>query len=231
MTTGQGLPPGGVCVAVESVVDLGTLPAVQLAQAHIMTSSSSPYVAGSCRYKRTGSAALLAGGGIGSAMTNLVGSAATATGSPTEAPPLPGRWVRLDPLQAGRPAHYFYKEKGGCGTASCLSLLSLLRVKVGYPWTTTGPSARSTPLSCLVTTGICGGSAVHLFPSDLTIHSRSFKQKAGRLPRTRARPDDDCGLTQPNAVITPSVLPLRACRVGKLVESAPGTCLQQAKAR
>ena len=30
----------------------------------------------------------------------------------------------------------FYKEKGGCGSASYLSLLSLLKEKVGHPWTT-----------------------------------------------------------------------------------------------
>jgi hypothetical protein len=101
-----------------------------------MTSSSSLSLAGSRRNMLTGSAALLAGGGIGSAMTNLVGSAAAATGSPAEAPPLPWKWVRLDPLEAGRRAYRFYKEKGGCGTASYLSMLSLLKEQVGYPWTT-----------------------------------------------------------------------------------------------
>jgi hypothetical protein len=44
--------------------------------------------------------------------------------------------VALDPLEAGRRAYRFYKEKGGCGTASYLSLLSLLKEKVGFPWTT-----------------------------------------------------------------------------------------------
>jgi hypothetical protein len=52
------------------------------------------------------------------------------------APPLPWKWVKLDPLEAGRRAYRFYKEKGGCGTASYLSLLSLLKEKVGSPWTT-----------------------------------------------------------------------------------------------
>jgi hypothetical protein len=53
-----------------------------------------------------------------------------------EAPPLPWKWVKLDPLEAGRRAYRFYKEKGGCGTASYLSLLSLLKEQGGYPWTT-----------------------------------------------------------------------------------------------
>ena len=83
-----------------------------------------------------GSAALLAGGGIGSVMTNAMGAAAAATGSPAEPPPLPWKWTRLDPLEAGRRGYRFYKEKGGCGTASYLSMLSLLKEKVGYPWTT-----------------------------------------------------------------------------------------------
>jgi len=44
--------------------------------------------------------------------------------------------VKLDPLEAGRRAYRYYKEKGGCGSASYLSLLSLLKEKAGYPWTT-----------------------------------------------------------------------------------------------
>jgi len=80
----------------------------------------------------TGSTALLAGGGIGSAITAL----AAAPETPVSAPPLPWKWVRLDPLEAGRRGYRFYKDKGGCGSASYLSLLSLLKEKVGYPWTT-----------------------------------------------------------------------------------------------
>jgi len=79
----------------------------------------------------TASAALLAGGGIGSAVT--------AYATPTEAtaaPALPWPWVKLDPLEAGRRAYRYYKEKGGCGSASYLSLLSLLKEKAGHPWTT-----------------------------------------------------------------------------------------------
>jgi hypothetical protein len=82
-----------------------------------------------------GSAVLLAGGGIGSVMTNVVRSASAATGSPADAPPLPWKWAKLDPLEAGRRAYRFY-PKDGCRTASYLSLLSLLKEKVGYPWTT-----------------------------------------------------------------------------------------------
>ena len=51
---------------------------------------------------------------------------------------MPWKWVKLDPLEAGRRAYRIYldKEKGGCGNGSYLSLLSLLKEKVGYPWTT-----------------------------------------------------------------------------------------------
>jgi hypothetical protein len=75
---------------------------------------------------------VLAGGGIGSSLTAL----AAPPEAPTDAPPLPWKWVRLDPLEAGRRAYRFYKEKGGCGSASYLSLLSLLKEKAGHPWTT-----------------------------------------------------------------------------------------------
>jgi hypothetical protein len=82
-----------------------------------------------------GSASLLVGGALGGAAV----AHAAAPGrreAPVGAPPLPWKWARLDPLEAGRRAYRFYKEKGGCGTASYLSLLSLLREKVGHPWTT-----------------------------------------------------------------------------------------------
>ena len=81
---------------------------------------------GSRRSMLAESAALLVGGGIGSVATSLAGSASAQTTSPSEPAPLPWKWVRLDPLEAGRRAYRFYKEKGGCGTASYLSLLSLL---------------------------------------------------------------------------------------------------------
>jgi hypothetical protein len=84
------------------------------------------------RHVLAASAAMIAGGGIGSGVTAL----AATTGAPAGAPPLPWKWARLDPQEAGRRAYRFYKEKGGCGTASYLSLLSLLQEQVGHPWTT-----------------------------------------------------------------------------------------------
>ena len=80
----------------------------------------------------TASAALVAGGGIGAALTGH----AAVTDPSAAAPPLPWQWVKLDPLEAGQRAYRFYKEKGGCGSASYLSLLSLLQEKAGHPWTT-----------------------------------------------------------------------------------------------
>jgi len=80
----------------------------------------------------TASAALVAGGGIGAVLTGH----AAVTDAPMAAPPLPWQWVKLDPLEAGQRAYRFYKEKGGCGSASYLSLLSLLQEKAGHPWTT-----------------------------------------------------------------------------------------------
>jgi hypothetical protein len=72
------------------------------------------------------------GGAVGAYAASVPAKSDTAA----EAPPLPWEWVKLDPLEAGRRAYRFYKEKGGCGTASYLSLLSLLKEQVGYPWTT-----------------------------------------------------------------------------------------------
>ena len=57
-------------------------------------------------------------------------------GSAPAAPPLPWKWVELDPLVAGRRAYRYYPIKGGCGSASYLALLSLLKEKVGFPYTT-----------------------------------------------------------------------------------------------
>jgi hypothetical protein len=90
--------------------------------------------ASSRRSVLAGSAALLAGGAVGSALTRV--AVAAGTEMQTDAPPLPWKWTELDPLEAGRRAYRFYKEKGGCGTASYLSLLSLLKENVGHPWTT-----------------------------------------------------------------------------------------------
>ena len=75
------------------------------------------------------SALLLAGGVAG-------GGALVHAATAETPPPLPWKWVKLDPLEAGRRAYRFYKERGGCGTASYLACLSLLKEKVGHPWTT-----------------------------------------------------------------------------------------------
>lgn len=98
-----------------------------------MSSSRQECPATSRRNVLVGSAALLGAGGLAA---SVPGSVRSATGQAASVPPLPWKWVRLDPLEAGRRAYRFYKEKGGCGTASYLSLLSLLKEKVGHPWTT-----------------------------------------------------------------------------------------------
>jgi len=81
------------------------------------------------------SAVMLVSGAMGASAASAF-AAARSAGTGAAPPPLPWKWVTLDPLEAGRRAYKFYKERGGCGTASYLSLLSLLKEKVGYPWTT-----------------------------------------------------------------------------------------------
>lgn len=78
--------------------------------------------------------ALLGAGGIGGSLTAFAGAGGDQT-TPPAAPPLPWKWVALDPLEAGRRAYRNY-AKGGCGFATYLALLSLLKEKVGYPYTT-----------------------------------------------------------------------------------------------
>lgn len=57
----------------------------------------------------TGSAMLLAGGIVGR-ISNAVGATKPAA---DKAPPLPWKWTKLDPLEAGRRAYRFYlKNKG-----------------------------------------------------------------------------------------------------------------------
>jgi hypothetical protein len=82
------------------------------------------------------SAALLAGGLIGGTMGANAIAVPMGDQTAPDVPPLPWKWFKLDPLEAGRRAYRYYPEKGGCGSASYLSLLSLLKEKVGYPWTT-----------------------------------------------------------------------------------------------
>jgi len=66
---------------------------------------------GSCSRRRilAGSAMLLAGGIVGR-ISNAVGATKPAA---DKAPPLPWKWAKLDPLEAGRRAYRFYlKNKG-----------------------------------------------------------------------------------------------------------------------
>ena len=82
-----------------------------------------------------GSAAFVVGGGVGAAVGTLASRSPAAV---PDAPPLPWKWGEIDPLEAGRRAYrlYFDPVRGGCGSGSYLSILSLLKEKVGYPWTT-----------------------------------------------------------------------------------------------
>ena len=83
----------------------------------------------------TSSATFLVGGGVGAAIGGF--TAQPNTPGP-DAPPLPWKWGEIDPLEAGRRAYRLYPDpiRGGCGSGSYLSLLSLLKERVGYPWTT-----------------------------------------------------------------------------------------------
>ena len=81
------------------------------------------------------SAVFLAGGAAGSTVGALAATPA-ASEAPPIAPPLPWQWIEIDPLEAGRRAYRNYPRKGGCGSATYLALLSLLKEKVGYPYTT-----------------------------------------------------------------------------------------------
>jgi hypothetical protein len=82
------------------------------------------------------SASLLVGGALGGAMGACAAAKPAAREAPPTAPPLPWKWVELDPLEAGRRAYRNYPIKGGCGSATYLALLSLLKEKAGYPYTT-----------------------------------------------------------------------------------------------
>jgi len=80
------------------------------------------------------SAAFLVGGVAGGAAVAYADTAASTEASPA-APPLPWKWVTLDPLEVGRRAYRNY-PRGGCGYATYQAFLSLLKEKVGYPYTT-----------------------------------------------------------------------------------------------
>ncbi|MBY6107079.1 C-GCAxxG-C-C family protein [Ferrimonas balearica] len=80
-----------------------------------------------------GAASLIATSAMGA---GVAGMALADDAKQQETPPLPWPWVELDPMEAGTRAYRYYMDKGGCGSASYLSLLSLLKEKVGFPWTT-----------------------------------------------------------------------------------------------
>ncbi len=80
------------------------------------------------------SAAFLVGGAAGGAAVAYAETPAV-NDVPPAAPPLPWKWVTLDPLEVGRRAYRNY-TKGGCGYATYQAFLSMLKEKVGYPYTT-----------------------------------------------------------------------------------------------
>ena len=80
------------------------------------------------------SAAFLVGGAAGGAVVGYADTPAAGEAAPP-APPLPWKWVTLDPLEVGRRAYRNY-PKGGCGYATYRAFLSLLKEKVGHPYTT-----------------------------------------------------------------------------------------------
>jgi hypothetical protein len=67
--------------------------------------------AGVCSRRRilTGSAMLLAGGIVGR-ISNAVGATKPAA---DKAPPLPWKWTKLDPLEAGRRTYHTYIKEYG----------------------------------------------------------------------------------------------------------------------
>ena len=86
------------------------------------------------------SAALVAGGFLGSAMSACSDKPTDAPvakpdNASDEPPPLPWKWPNPNPMEAGRQAYQNY-FKGGCGHGAYFALLSLLKEQVGYPWTT-----------------------------------------------------------------------------------------------
>jgi hypothetical protein len=77
-----------------------------------------------------GSALFVAGGVV----AHAAGTSPKEAVAAPDAPPLPWPWTTLDPMEVGRRAYRNY-WKGGCGLATYLAFVSLLKEKVGYPWT------------------------------------------------------------------------------------------------
>jgi len=82
----------------------------------------------------TNSAALVVGSVVGGALTAVAATPVAREEVIKPPPPLPWEWARLDPMEAGARAYHNYFT-GGCGHATYTAFLSLLREKVGYPWT------------------------------------------------------------------------------------------------
>ncbi len=89
------------------------------------------------RHVLTGTAAMVTGGVLGATVAGRSEEAVAQTAAQNaESPPLPWDWpTGIDPLEAGRHAYRSYFD-GGCGHGSYFALLSFLKEKVGYPWTT-----------------------------------------------------------------------------------------------
>jgi hypothetical protein len=81
------------------------------------------------------SAALLVGGAaVGAVSAYAATGAGEAIGNQTPLPPLPWKWVKLDPMEVGKRAYLNYKI-AGCGHTTYMAFISMLREKVGYPYT------------------------------------------------------------------------------------------------
>jgi hypothetical protein len=65
---------------------------------------------GSRRRLLGGGAAFLAGGLVGSAAR---ASSAATQAAPAATPPLPWKWARIDPMEAGSRAYRYYFDPGG----------------------------------------------------------------------------------------------------------------------
>jgi hypothetical protein len=80
------------------------------------------------------SAGLLMGGTAVGALGSLATRLVAAEEKPQALPPLPWKWVKLDPNEVGKRAYEGYKI-AGCGHTTYMAFISMLREKVGYPYT------------------------------------------------------------------------------------------------
>lgn len=56
--------------------------------------------------------------------------------APGEPPQLPWTYVELDPAETAKLGYEYYFSHGGCASAAYLAIVSQLKEKVGYPWST-----------------------------------------------------------------------------------------------